>query len=88
MLVKIDSAPINPSDLAFFKGAYSSAKKFPTVPGFEGSGTVVYNGGGLIGWNLVGKRVAVAAMGQYGTYAEYSVVNATNCVDIENELTF
>jgi len=88
VLVKIDSAPINPSDLAFFKGAYSSAKKFPTVPGFEGSGTVVYNGGGLIGWNLVGKRVAVAAMGQYGTYAEYSVVNATNCVDIENELTF
>jgi NADPH:quinone reductase-like Zn-dependent oxidoreductase len=42
----------------------------------------------MIGWSIVGKRVAVAAMGQYGTYAEYSVVNATNCVELDNDLTF
>jgi len=59
-LIKIDSAPINPSDLAFLMGHYSSDKPFPTVPGFEGSGTVVLSGGGILGWNITGKRVAVA----------------------------
>ena len=44
MLVKVDSAPINPSDLAFLQGSYSSEKKYPCVPGFEGSGTVVSSG--------------------------------------------
>jgi NADPH:quinone reductase-like Zn-dependent oxidoreductase len=84
----VDSAPINPSDLAFFKGSYSSAKKFPTVPGFEGSGTIVSSGGGLQGWGKVGKRVAVAALGQWGTYAEYCIVNATSCVELDNDMTF
>ena len=59
----MDSAPINPSDLALLKGSYGSTKKYPYVPGFEGAGTVVENGGGLMGWRLVGKRVAVVAMG-------------------------
>jgi len=26
--------------------------------GFEGSGTVMSSGGGLIGWSLIGKKVA------------------------------
>ena len=33
--------------------------KLPLVPGWEGSGTVIENGGGLLGWRLVGKRVAM-----------------------------
>lgn len=44
VLIKVDSAPINPSDIAFLHGAYSSSKQFPTVPGFEGAGTVVESG--------------------------------------------
>lgn len=44
VLIKVDSAPINPSDIAFLHGSYSSNKKFPTVPGFEGSGTVIQSG--------------------------------------------
>lgn len=60
VLVKIMAAPINPSDLALFGGHYSHQKKFPTVMGFEGSGIVVESGGGLMGWGLVGKKVAFA----------------------------
>jgi len=45
VLIKMESAPINPSDLAFLKGHYSSNKPFPCVPGFEGSGVVVASGG-------------------------------------------
>lgn len=44
VLVKMDSAPINPSDISFLYGGYSTSKPFPCVPGFEGSGTVLVNG--------------------------------------------
>lgn len=45
VLVKIEYAPLNPMDLSFMKGSYSSVKKLPVTPGFEGSGTVVASGG-------------------------------------------
>lgn len=66
----MDSAPINPSDISFLYGGYSTSKPFPCVPGFEGSGTVLVNGyiifqhslsGGIFGWSLVGKKVAFVA---------------------------
>ena len=44
ILVKIDSAPINPSDWAFLRGLYASPKKLPVVAGFEGSGIVMATG--------------------------------------------
>lgn len=45
VLVKIEFAPLNPMDLSFMKGVYSSVKKLPVTPGFEGSGTIVASGG-------------------------------------------
>ncbi len=72
VLVKVECAPINPSDTYFLAGMYSLFNddnkpeegqepkiKFPLTPGWEGAGTVVHNGGGFMGWRLVGKRVAV-----------------------------
>lgn len=47
VLIRVESAPINPSDLSFLKGHYSSNKPLPCVPGFEGSGVVVASGGGI-----------------------------------------
>ena len=41
VLVKVAATSINPSDLAFIEGLYGSRKPTPTVPGLEGSGTVV-----------------------------------------------
>jgi len=40
------------------KGYYNGEYEFPYIPGNEGSGTVISNGGGIYGWTLVGKRVA------------------------------
>jgi NADPH:quinone reductase-like Zn-dependent oxidoreductase len=61
-LIKVDYAPVNPSDMAMIAGVYDREKLFkisyPTVPGWEGSGTVVANGGGYSGWKILGKRVA------------------------------
>ncbi len=60
VLVRVDAAPCNPSDLLLLQGKYGSLKTLPTVPGWEGTGTVVANGGGIIGRWLLGKRVACA----------------------------
>lgn len=89
VLIRMESAPINPSDLAFLQGHYGVRKALPAVPGFEGSGTVVANGGGLLGWNLVGSRVAcVAGADQNGTWAEFMVTSAKTCIKLPTNVSF
>lgn len=52
VLIKVMAVPINPADNAFLKGKYSTKRKPPCSPGLEGSGIVVQNGGGIIGWSI------------------------------------
>jgi NADPH:quinone reductase len=85
VLVKMAYSPINPSDLAFLTGQYGIQKAFPTVPGFEGSGTVIESGGGFYANYLKGKNVACVASDKGdGTYAEYMLTDATKCVALGN----
>ncbi len=89
VLVRMSAAPINPSDLMFLRGLYGFKKKLPAVPGFEGSGTVVAPGGGLMARALVGRRVACAATDPAiadGTWAEYLVTSAHYCVPLRKEV--
>ena len=62
VLIKVECAPINPSDLYYMKGDYDKSDvmttKYPTSPGWEGSGTIVQYGGGLFGWMRNGCRVS------------------------------
>lgn len=88
VLVKVEASPINPSDCAFLLGLYSSNKPLPTVPGFEGSGTVISSGGGLLAWRLVGRKVALAADKGPGLWAEYTVVPAKNCIPLPDHIPF
>lgn len=46
------------------------------------------NSGGILGWALVGKRVAVSSATQFGCYAEYCVADATTCFEIEADHSF
>src|SRR6185436_17643244 len=87
VLVKIEAAPCNPSDLLLLQGKYGSLKTLPTVPGWEGGGTVVESGGGwLAGW-LRGKRVACGLQGNRdGSWAEYALANATECIPLKRNL--
>lgn len=88
VLVKMHAAPINPSDLAFLKGGYGIKRPFPTVPGFEGSGTVVAAGKGLLPKLWMGKTVACAASPKYnGTWAEYMVTGAGSCVPLSKNVS-
>jgi NADPH:quinone reductase-like Zn-dependent oxidoreductase len=89
VLVRIERAPCNPSDLLLLQGRYGTLKKLPTVPGWEGAGTVVASGGGLFARWLKGKRVACALKSDRdGTWAEYFVANATDCIPLRREITF
>src|SRR3954451_24558042 len=79
VLVKIAAAPCNPSDLLLLQGRYGMLKKPPTVPGWEGTGTVVATGGGFLARWLRGKRVACALRrDRDGTWAEYFLADADN----------
>lgn len=87
VLVKIAASPINPSDLSFIQGRYGVRKPLPTVPGFEGSGTVVAVGEGLSEESWVGKRVACFANEGDGTWAEYMVTMPESCLPLPDNVS-
>lgn len=85
VLVKMEAAPINPSDIAFIRGEYNVDKPMPAVPGFEGAGTVVEAGPDAK--EFIGKRVSCFVQGKNdGTWAEYFITRAGNCMVIKDEL--
>lgn len=87
VLVRVAASPINPSDLLFVRGQYGERRPPPTVPGFEGSGTVVA-AGGLAGRLLVGRRVAcVAPREGDGLWAEYATVALSECLPLRAHIT-
>lgn len=90
VLVRMERAAINPSDLSSLQGTYNSAQRapLPAQCGFEGSGTVVATGGGLLSWKVFGKRVACAARGSGRTWAEYAVFPAMNVVALPSDVSF
>lgn len=72
VLVKIDSSPINPSDLSFLAGTYVTEKALPAVAGFEAGGEVVAAGDDYLSRRLLGKRVACFAPPDGdGTWAQF-----------------
>jgi len=87
VLVRVEAAPCNPSDLLFLQGLYGVNKPLPTVPGWEGAGTAVASGGGWIGRRLVGKHVACAGQTEGdGTWGQYYLTRATTCVPLHRGL--
>jgi len=86
VLIRIAAAPINPNDLLFLRDRYEIKKPLPTVPGFEGSGTVVGVGGGFVARTMLGRRVACAAGDGDGTWAEYATVPAMRCAPLRGSL--
>ena len=95
VLIKVECAVINPSDLYMMQGNYNGEYEYPLTPGSEASGIVIENGGGLRGWHLVGKRVAFVRKndkpGKFktgGAYAEYAITNSWQCIVLPDEVGF
>jgi len=89
ILVKIEVAPINPADLSFMKGYYSSVKKVPVTVGSEGAGVVVEAGSDPYARSLIGKKVAILVeKGQHGCFAEYAVAEAMQAIEFPDSYCF
>lgn len=87
VLVKVEAAPCNPSDLLLIQGRYGALKTLPSVPGWECAGEVVATGGGWLSRWLLGKRVACGLReDRDGTWAEYFVANAKECIPLKRQL--
>lgn len=91
VLIKVECAVLNPSDLYMMQGNYNGEFKYPLTPGGEGSGTVIAYGGGWRGWHLMGKRVAFTRKAEKGgkftcggSYAEYCVTSAFQCIVLDD----
>lgn len=89
VLVRVAASPVNPSDLMFITGNYGFKKPLPATPGFEGSGTVVEAGSGMMARFMKGRRVACAAAdakSKGGMWAEYIVTSAQFCVPLRKQV--
>jgi NADPH:quinone reductase-like Zn-dependent oxidoreductase len=89
VLVRVFASPINPSDLMFIRGLYGFKKPLPAIPGFEGSGTVIEAGAGIMPRLLKGRRVACATADPKvagGMWAEYVVTTAQFCIPLRKDV--
>jgi NADPH:quinone reductase len=88
LLIKMEAAPCNPSDIAFLLGGYNIVKPLPAVPGFEGTGTVIAAGTESGAESLVGKRVCCFSQSQNdGSWAEYIMVKNNQILLVDDRLT-
>ena len=88
VLIRVEAAACNPSDLLFLTGSYVSAKDLPSAPGWEGAGTVVAAGPGLFGSFLKGRRVAFGTLETSdGSWGEYCLTEAKRCIPVAKDVT-
>lgn len=85
VLVRMLASPVNPSDLMFVRGRYTTAARLPGSAGFEGVGIVEASGGGLRGRIFRGKRVAVLNRNG-GNWSEYVVVPSSQVIPVSGVL--
>ncbi|MEO0410743.1 MAG: zinc-binding dehydrogenase [Pseudomonadota bacterium] len=88
VLVEMEAAPCNPSDLMFMRGLYGVRKTLPAVPGWEGVGRVIASGGGFMGNMVKGKRVAVGSQDDNGgTWSTHIITAANSCLPVDDDLS-
>lgn len=83
VLIKVNLASINPSDIAFVKGQYGQPRAKGQPAGFEGVGIVVASGDEPYPKGLIDKRVAFATgVTNWGSWADYAVAEADVCIPL------
>ena len=88
VLVKIDAATCNPSDIAFMQSSYQVVKKLPAIPGFEASGRILAVGKNIAAEGLLGKRVSCFSQSdESGTWAEYALLGTHEFLVHDQQLT-
>jgi len=82
LLVALEAAPINPSDLLLVRGTYGLRPALPARLGNEGVGRVVEVGGG-VDPARVGERVLLLPGQEQNTWAERAVVPERDAVTVD-----
>lgn len=94
VLVKVEAAPLNPSDILFMRGLYPFKLETPFTPGWEGSGTVIAAGNDELSQSLIGKRVAFMKQNEIlvlktgGAMAEYCITTNRSCMPLADNIGF
>ena len=83
VLIKIEAAGINGSDLMMIDGHYAIRPELPSGIGAEGVGRVEKAGRGAS--HLEGKRVVVLPTYEQTTWAEYTVASQQNVVEVSDK---
>ncbi|MDP3462228.1 MAG: zinc-binding dehydrogenase [Bacteroidales bacterium] len=87
ILIRMEAAQANPSDIAFLQGGYNVKKTLPCVPGFEGCGIVSSVGEGLVESDWIGKRVVCFTQhDKDGTWAEYFLADVDEVIQVDPRL--
>ena len=81
VLVSMEAAPVNPSDLVLVRGMYGVRPALPFSLGAEGVGRVTQTGS-KVDVALQGKRVLILPTYEQGTWADQVVVPVRNLVPI------
>jgi NADPH:quinone reductase-like Zn-dependent oxidoreductase len=84
VLVAMEAAPVNPSDVLFVRGGYGLRPPLPRALGGEGVGRVI-DAGGAAGQGLVGRRVVILPNYEQGTWAERVTTSYRNVVPVRDE---
>ncbi len=85
VIIKVHSAPINPSDIAFIQGSYNIVKTLPAVPGFEASGKIIDAGNNIK--NLIGRNVSCFVQDdKSGTWSEFVVANKNDIIVLKDNM--
>jgi len=84
VLVSMEAAPINPSDVLLMRGIYGVRPAFPFSVGAEGVGRVTQTGS-KVDVALQGQRVLILPTLEQGTWADQVVVPVRNIVPMSTE---
>ena len=84
VLISMEAAPIDPSDLLFVSGLYGVRPAFPSSVGAEGVGRVAKIGS-KVDLALRGKRVLIIPTYEQGTWADQVVAPVRNIVPMSDE---
>src|SRR5688500_10120967 len=88
VLVRVHATSCNPADILYLEGRYGIDRPLPATPGFEAAGVVVAHGSGLIARYQRGRRVVAGGHDCTGTWAQYVVARANQCVPLRSGLSF
>ena len=88
VLLDMQYAMVNPSDLAFIQGEYGFKKKLPVVAGFEGSGTVKAVGPAVSTLNIGDRVAATAEFRGDGAWATQMITSEDNCFKLLDDISY